>query len=140
MSVPFCAALAWARGGATLAGLTDFGAGDVLALVPGVSVLADHERARYSPRLEARLSNGVLLDWEEAERADAYLLSWDSARRMTATLASEVGVAAGASEALIREVERIDTARDLDPLLRALRKACSAIAVPGRLSSRAPRI
>jgi 2-methylcitrate dehydratase PrpD len=140
MSVPFCAALAWARGGATLAGLTDFGAGDVLALVPGVSVLADHERARYSPRLEARLSNGVLLDWEEAERADAYLLSWDSARRMTATLASEVGVADGASEALIREVERIDTARDLDPLLRALRKACSAIAVPGRLPSRAPRI
>ncbi len=123
MSAPFCASLAWARGGATLAGLTDFEAADVLELVPRVSVVADRERARYAPRLEARLSNGARLEWEERERADAYLLTWDSARSMSAALAAEAGVATAAAERIVREVERLDAARDVEPLLGALREA-----------------
>ena len=127
MSAPFCASLAWARGGATLAGLTDFEAADVLELVPRVSVVADKERARYSPRLEARLSNKARLEWEERERADAYLLTWDTARSMTAMLAAEAGVPTAAAERMVREVERLDAARDVESLLGALLEACKTV-------------
>src|SRR5262249_29800594 len=48
MSAPFCAALGWMRGTATLAGLTDFKAQDVLAVVPRIAVVADATRLRYS--------------------------------------------------------------------------------------------
>jgi 2-methylcitrate dehydratase PrpD len=124
MSAPFCASLAWARGSATLAGLNDFQAADVLELVPRVKVLADQERARYSPRLEARLSNDTRLEWEERERADAYLLTWDTARQMTGILTAEAGVPAAAAERLAGEVQRLDSAPDLTPLMAALREAC----------------
>ncbi|HEY2969463.1 MAG TPA: MmgE/PrpD family protein, partial [Casimicrobiaceae bacterium] len=53
MSAPFCAALAWARGDVTLAGLTDFRAADVLDLVPRITIAADAGRPRYAPRIEA---------------------------------------------------------------------------------------
>ena len=54
MSAPFCAALAWARGDATLAGLTDYCAADVLDLVPRITIVADAGRPRYAPRIEAQ--------------------------------------------------------------------------------------
>ncbi|HEY2969478.1 MAG TPA: hypothetical protein VGK75_14080, partial [Casimicrobiaceae bacterium] len=47
------AALAWARGDVTLAGLTDFRAADVLDLVPRITIAADAGRPRYAPRIEA---------------------------------------------------------------------------------------
>jgi 2-methylcitrate dehydratase PrpD len=127
MSAPFCASLAWARGGATLAGLTDFQAADVLDLVSRVSVVSDSERARYSPRLEARLSNNSRLEWEETERAEAYQLTWDTARSMTAILSSEVGVPAAAARRLVSEVEHLDGARDLEPFLDAVRETCNGV-------------
>jgi 2-methylcitrate dehydratase PrpD len=124
MSAPFCASLAWVRDNATLAGLNDFQAADVLELVPRVKVLADHERARYSPRLEARLSNDTRLEWEERERADAYLLTWDTAHQMTGILTAEAGVPAAAAERLTSEVQRLDSAPDVASLIGALREAC----------------
>lgn len=125
MSAPFCAALAWARGDATLAGLTDFAAADVLELVPRVNVLADASRARYSPRLEARLAGDARLDWEEREREDAYLLSWDAACRMAAALGAEVGIEGGIVDRLIDAAANVDRAPDVQALIGAVRHACS---------------
>ena len=121
MSAPFCAALAWARGDATLGGLTDFGATDVLTLVPRVDVDADVTRARYMPRLAARLADGTTLDWEEHEGAGAYALTPDAARTMADKLAREGGFDA---RALIGSVEALPAATTIEAVSAAMREAC----------------
>jgi 2-methylcitrate dehydratase PrpD len=120
MSAPFCAALGWSRGNATLAGLTDFRAEDVLSLVPLVSIVSDPARPRYSPRIEARLATGATLEWEEREAANAYLLTWDAARSMAAQLAAERRVAPDTTQQLVAAVEDTDVAA----IVRAMRIAC----------------
>lgn len=128
MSAPFCAALALARGEVTLAGLTDFGAADVLGLVPRIKVVSDERRQRYAPRLEARLANDTALEWEDEERADAYLLTWDTACAMATTLSAEVGVHA---ENLTTAVRGLETVPSVGPLIGALRDACRSASGPG---------
>jgi 2-methylcitrate dehydratase PrpD len=123
MSAPFCAALAWARGDATLGGLTDFGAQDVLALVPRVAVESDASRERYSPRLDARLADGTVLDWEEREGAGAYVLTLASARMMVERLAREAGFDAGG---LAASVDTLPGAKDVMAVVSAMRAACRA--------------
>jgi 2-methylcitrate dehydratase PrpD len=120
MSAPFCAALGWARGDATLAGLTDFGAGDVLALVPRIAIVADPARPRYTPRIEARLVDGSSLEWEEREAAGAYRLTWDAARAMAAQLAREAGIAADTMQRLVAAAENTNVAA----IVEAMRAAC----------------
>lgn len=123
MSAPFCAALAWARGDATLAGLVEFAVPDVLALVARVVVASDATRARYSPRLEARLADGTRLDWEEHEGASAYVLTPAVARAMAERLAHEAGFDARALQA---SVDALPGARDVAAVVAAMREACRA--------------
>ena len=120
MSAPFCAALGWTRGAATLAGLTDFKARDVLAVVPRIAIVADATRPRYSPRVEVRLSSGASLEWEEREAANAYLLTWAAARSIAGQLASETGTAAETTQRLVAAVESMKVAALVD----AMRRAC----------------
>lgn len=129
MSAPFCAALAWACGDVTMAGLTDFAAQDVLQLVPRISVLADPTRARYSPRLDVQLADGKLLQWEERERQDAYLLDWEAARRMTFALTAEVGVSPAHAEKLIAAILGLQAPPGVDALIGAMRDACRSVAL-----------
>ena len=121
MSAPFCAALAWARGDATLAGLTAFAAEDVLAIVPRVTIVSDPARPRYGPRIEARLADGGTLVWEEHDAAGAYLLTFDTAQRMCARLAAEVGIPSSAASTLAIAVEATDRAA----VVAAMRAACA---------------
>ena len=124
MSAPFCAALAWLRRDATLAGLTDFHAADVLDLARRVKLLADPARPRYQPRLQARLEAGATLDWEAREGAGAYVLDWQRACAMALALGGEAGIGSGAVQALVAAVRGLDRAPDLVPLLAAMREAC----------------
>ena len=124
MSAPFCAALAWARGDATLAGLTDFTAADVLALVPRVAVVADASRERYDPVVSARLADGTELKWHEPERANTYALTWDAAIGMTEKLLAEVGVAPAQAEQLVDAVSGLHNCPSVEPTIAALRRAC----------------
>ncbi len=128
MSAPFCAALGWARGAATYAGLTDFRAADVLGLVARVKVVADDGRARYAPLLQARLAGGRRLQWEERERANAYLLDWTSARDMTGALIDEAGLASGHAKRLIDAAANVEGAAGVTAVVRAMRAACRAAA------------
>lgn len=128
MSAPFCAALAWARGTATYAGLTDFAAADVLSLVPRIEIVADASRERYGPRLAARLADGTALEWEERERANAYALTWQTARGMASTLAAEVGVPPEAMRRLVDAADGAQAAPSVAPMIAALRAACRAAA------------
>lgn len=125
MSAPFCAALAWLRRDATLAGLTDFRATDVLELVTRVELSADPARPRYQPHLQAQLENGATLDWEEPEGAGAYVLDWQRACAMAQALGSEAGIGSGVVQALLGAVRGLDAAPNLAPLLAAMREACA---------------
>ena len=125
MSAPFCAALAWLRRDATLAGLTDFRATDVLDLARRVTLLADPARPRYQPQLQARFEGGATLDWEEGEGAGAYVLDWQRACAMALALGNECGIGPAAVQALIAAVRDLDTATHLAPLLAAMREACA---------------
>lgn len=127
MSAPFCAALAWARGSVTLAGLTDYGAADVVALLPAIRIVADPGRERYQPRLEARLTDTTVLEWEEHDGADAYLLTWTRSCEMAAALAAEAGVPPALVERLVSAVRGLDTARSLGSLASAMRDACARV-------------
>jgi 2-methylcitrate dehydratase PrpD len=126
MSAPFCAALAWARGTASYAGLTDFAAADVLALVPRIAIVAEPSRDRFAPALEARLADGRTLSWEEHERAGAYDLTWPAARAMTDQLMAEIGVARSHGSQLAAAVDAIARSASIEPLLNAMRGACRA--------------
>jgi 2-methylcitrate dehydratase PrpD len=126
MSAAFCAALAWTRGAVTLAGLTDFGARDVLDAVTKVEIIADPARARYAPLLKARLSDGSALIWEEREGPDSYALTWESARRMTDALCIEAGVGTHAG-VLIAVAGALEKAPSITPLIDAVRNACAAV-------------
>src|SRR5262249_9379023 len=86
MSAPFCAALGWAKGNATLAGMTGFDDPEVLRLLPRIAVVSDTSCPRYGPRIRARLDEGTMLDWDERGRGSSYLLTWDTARRMAIEL------------------------------------------------------
>ena len=125
MSAPFCAALAWARGEVTFAGLTDFHAEDVLHLVPSINVVSDHRRSRYAPRLDVQLSDGAVREWADVDRADAYVLTWDIACDMAAKLSAEVGV--GSAERLISAVRDLDSPASVQRLIDAMRDACWSI-------------
>ncbi|MSP88283.1 MAG: hypothetical protein EXQ92_05645 [Alphaproteobacteria bacterium] len=126
MSAPFCAALAWARGNVTLAGLTDFGATDVLALVPRVEIVADPNCQRYGPAITARLSDGTELTWRESERADAYTLTEQAALDVTRALAAESGVEPALAQVLIDAVSGLHQAAGIEAVIAAARAACSA--------------
>jgi len=126
MSAPFCAALAWTRGDVTLAGLTDFGAADVLALVPRIAIMADADRARYAPRIDARLRDGTTLEWEARDAADAYLLTWDTASRMASVLSTEVDVASADTHRLVTAVGSLGAASSVVDIVDAMRAACRA--------------
>ena len=127
MSAPFCAALAWARGTVTLAGLTDFGATDVLALVPRMEIVADPNCQRYGPTITARLSDGTELTWRESERADAYVLTVQAALDMTRALAAESGVEPALAQVLIDAVSGLRQAGEIEAVIAAARAACSAM-------------
>lgn len=127
MSAPFCAALAWARGDATLAGLTDFHAADVLNLVPRISIHGEHGRPRYAPRLEARFADAPVLEWEERDRSDPYVLTWETACRMAARLSAEVGGTPEGTERLVSIVRNLDAAPDVRPLIDAMRDVCRSV-------------
>jgi hypothetical protein len=122
------AALAWARGDVTLAGLTDFRAADVLDLVPRITIAADAGRPRYAPRIEARLRGDVTLEWEERDAADAYLLTWDTACDMASVLSTEVGVAPEDTQRLVAAVRELGAASGLRNVVGAMRAACRAAA------------
>lgn len=126
MSAAFCAALTWARGTVTLAGLTDFHAKDVLDVVVKVEVIADAARARYAPLVQARLSDGSTLSWEEREGANAYTLTWERARCMTDALCAEAGVGSHAGS-LISLVRALEKSPDVNPLIGSIRDACAAV-------------
>jgi 2-methylcitrate dehydratase PrpD len=126
MSAPFCAALAWARGEATLAGLTDYCAADVLDLVPRITIVADAGRPRYAPRIEARLRDGAALEWEERDAGDAYLLNWDTACRMASVLTTEVGVAPEDTQRMLAAVRELGATSSVANVVYAMRNACRA--------------
>lgn len=127
MSAPFCAALAWARGEVTFAGLTDFHAEDVLHLVPRIKIVSDDHRPRYAPRLDVWLSNGAVLEWSDVDRADAYVLTWDIACDMAAKLSAEVGVPSGSAERVVSAVQDLDSSATVQRLIDAMRDACRSI-------------
>jgi 2-methylcitrate dehydratase PrpD len=127
MSAPFCAALAWARGDVTLAGLTDFRAADVLTLVPRITIVSDERRPRYAPRFEAQLAYGTLLQSEEQDGAGAYVLTWDTACRMAAKLSAEVGVAPANAERLMSAIHDLDATSSVGPVIGAMRNACRSV-------------
>lgn len=128
MSAPFCAALAWARGDATLAGLTDYCAADVLDLLPRITIVADAGRLRYAPRIEVRVSGGARFAWEERDAEDAYLLTWDTACRMASVLATEVRVTPQDMHRLVVAVRDLEAASSLEDVVDAMRSACRAAA------------
>lgn len=123
---PFCAALAWARGTVTRAGLTDFGAADVLALVPRVDIIADVNCQRYGPAIVARLSDGTELVWREREHADAYILTGETALDMTRALTAEIGVEPAQTQALIDAVSGLRQAAGIEAVIAAVRAACGS--------------
>ena len=82
MSAPFCAALAWARGDATLAGLTDFATPRCWRSCRASTIVSDAGRPRYAPRIDARLADGTTLEWEERDNAER--LSSDAGTRRPA--------------------------------------------------------
>jgi 2-methylcitrate dehydratase PrpD len=124
MSAPFCAALAFARGAVTLAGLTDFTAADVNALVGRTTVIADEHRPRYAPVLEAQLADGSKHAWSEGGHPQSYALTWPVACAMAASLGAEAGVTGADIDALTAAANDIPRAPTLDPLLDAMRAAC----------------
>ena len=124
MSAPFCAALAWVRGDATLAGLTDFSDGDMLALVPRITIASDPARPRYSPRIELRLADGTAREWEERGAAGAYVLTWETALDMSKQLAAEAGIGADAMrhlQAAAWDASIADIVRAVGPAMREAR-------------------
>lgn len=127
MSAPFCAALAWARGNVTLAGLTDFEAVDVLDIVPRVEVIADPNCQRYGPVITARLSDGMELAWHESVCIDAYTLTGQSALDMTWALTAEVGVEPTQTQALIDAVSGLRQAGGVEAVIAAARAACGVV-------------
>ncbi len=124
MSAPFCAALAWARGAATLAGLTDHSAADVLALVPRIAIVADATRKRYDPAILARLVDGTELEWRERERANTYTLTWETATDMTEKLSAEAGVTPEQAGQLVNAVSDLHNCPNMEPTIAAIRGAC----------------
>jgi len=126
MSAPFCAALAWARGDATLAGLTEFDDAEVLSLVPRIKIVADAGRRRYSPQIEAQLRNGTTLEWEAHDAADGYLLTWDTACRMASVLSTEVDVSPAYTQRMVTTVGELGTAPNVAGVVDAIRSACRA--------------
>jgi len=135
MSAPFCAALGWARGDATLAALTDFTAADVIDLVPRISIVSDPGRERYAPLIEARLADGEILAWEERDKADAYLLTWDAASRMTLRLAAEMEIPGAVADSLVDAVAVAVEAQSLERLVAAMRAACGRVPDSGAESA-----
>ena len=127
MSVPFCAGLAWSRGDVTLAGLTDFDDQDVLSHVPRIEVISDPRRDRYAPAIEAHLSDGTVLEWQDGDAADAYRLTWETAHDMAARLGAEAGVDLAP---LATAVDAVDEAPDVAAIVAAMRGACVAAAKP----------
>jgi 2-methylcitrate dehydratase PrpD len=125
MSAPFCAALAWARGDVTLAGLTDYDAGDVLALVKKVEIVGDAARPRYDPLILARLADGTELEWREREGQATYNLTWEAATAMTVKLAAEVGVPQAQARELADLAAGIGDAPSIKPLIAAMDRACA---------------
>ena len=126
MSAPFCAALAWARGDATLAGLTDFRAADLLELVPRITIVADAARPATRRASRRSLRDGVALEWEERDAEDAYRLTWDTACRMVLVLTTEVGVAHADAKQLMVAVRELDAASGPADVVDAMRSACRA--------------
>ncbi len=125
MSAPFCAALAWARGDVTLAGLTDYAAADVLALVGRTEIVADPGRQRYDPLIVARLADGTELEWREREGANRYTLTWEAATAMMGKLAAEVGIAPALARQLADAVSGLHASPKVAPAIAAMRRACS---------------
>ena len=130
MSAPFCAALAWARGDATLAGLTDFTAPDVPALINRIAIVADASRERYDPLITARLADGVELTWHMAETANAYMLTWEAATAMTGTLLAEVGLAQTQADGLIAAVSGLSECSDVNLAIAAMDAICRTVRGP----------
>jgi 2-methylcitrate dehydratase PrpD len=124
MSAPFCAALAFARGAVTLAGLTDFTAADVNALVARTTIIADEHCPRYAPTLEAHLADGSKHAWFEGEHPQSYALTWPVACAMAASLGAEAGIAGVEIDALTAAANDAPHATTVDPLLDAMRRAC----------------
>lgn len=132
MSAPFCAALAWARGAVTLAGLHAFGDPEVLETVPRIEVCGDQTRPRYRPLLALTLDDGRTLEWEETAGEDAYRLMWPEAVGMTEALAAEAGVPAEVSLRLVRAAGALESAASPRALVEA---ACAAAAAAAARSA-----
>lgn len=115
MSAPFCAAVAWARGGVRFRDLHEFDAPDVMALVPRVAVIADATRPPYGPLLTVALADGRSLVSDEAP--GGYPLTWESAVTMTRSLAAEVGVPEAVVNSLIRGSEMLVDLPDMRDLI-----------------------
>jgi len=125
MSLPFCAALAWTAGGASLRAMHDFENPAVLALVPRVVLIADAARGRYQPLVQVTLRDGRQLDWEEREGRAADLLTWERATRIAGALLDEVGAGAAAGR-LIEAAAALDSAPSAAPVIDAAIAACAA--------------
>jgi hypothetical protein len=123
MSIPFCAALAWTSGTATFDGLNSFAARDVLAVVPRVEVVADAARARYQPKVIARLQDGRSLEWQD-DGVASYSLTWDTAVGMTHSLCGEAGIDEARAKALIAAVRGLDAASGIGAVTTAMKNAC----------------
>jgi 2-methylcitrate dehydratase PrpD len=130
MSAPFCAALAWARGDVTLAGLTDYNAPDVAALVARVEIVADAARQRFDPLILAKLADGSELEWRESEGAAAYALTWEAAKTMTEKLAAEVGAPPAQARRLVDTVSGLPRSPGPEAVVAALRAVCTAKRFP----------
>lgn len=117
MSGPFCAALGWVHGTATFAALHRFDDPAVNAHASRVRMIADPQRRRYHPRLEARLADGRSLAWEETRGEEAYRLDWASAGAMAAELGAEAGTPTVETARLIAAVDALPAAGAVAPLI-----------------------
>ena len=121
MSAPFCAALAWVRGGVTLAGMHEFADPRVLATVRRVEVVADSRRARYRPLVEIALADGREIARLDAEPDD--VLDGALAQAMARALMTECGAPGYMARRLVEAVEALDRGGGVPPVVQA---ACAA--------------
>jgi 2-methylcitrate dehydratase PrpD len=118
-SIPFCAALAWLHGTVTFAALNRFDDPAVLDVVARTRVVSDGACERYKPVIRIALRSGRTVERTEAAGEDIYNLTWDIAIDMTRQFCAEAGVPQARADALIEAARRVDTLRDIAPLIKA---------------------
>ena len=94
--------------------------------MPRITIVADGDRERYQPCIEAHLTDGAVLRWDEYGGSDAYVLTWEAACDMTAALCAEAGLPPPCAARLTESVSRLKSAPHVDEMIAAMIAACAA--------------